>query len=124
MAGNPSDRLPVRKVQTMSITFTLDNHPELAVNLANANARAMLDLMNVPAECAGQILPEHLDSVIRRLMRAVNDPGARHFATVDDWTVGNFIEFGRDDEYVRRTAARLLAIAVEARRSGLAISWD
>ncbi|MGE0315877.1 MAG: DUF1840 family protein [Lautropia sp.] len=107
----------------MSITFSVEKHPDLDVNLSNANALAMLGLMQVGADAAGEIAPAQLDAVIRRLTRAINSAQRRQIATMEDYSLGNFISFGRDDAYVQRTAARLLELTVTARRNGVSVYW-
>jgi hypothetical protein len=117
------------------------------VNLSNVNAMAMLALMGVEADYCGTITSEDIPSVVRRLMRAVNSEGTRGAFTVEAQEIpaspgrlvpvqdGNVVRLerqggschvfvgGRDDEYVARTAGRLLALCRKAQEAGEEVTW-
>lgn len=117
------------------------------VNLSNVNALSMLSLMGVEQDYCGTLTVEALPGVIRRLMRAVNSEGTRGAFTVEAQEIpaspgrlvpvqdGNVVRLerqggschvfvgGRDDEYVARTAGRLLALCRKAQEAGEEVIW-
>ena len=119
--------------------------PEL--NLANGNASALLDLVQLPVDCAGTVPVEELPALQLRIERVLQTPVSRAAliepSSVDGVPVHSDMQFaallsdssprggkgprvisaGRTDDYLVDRATRLLELVKAARTEGYAISW-
>jgi hypothetical protein len=110
----------------MSITFELSAPgPHSSINLANANACALLMLAGLPATPFGEVPQEEVGTVVARLLRAVNVQAVRASATSEGNTAGSgrWAQGARDDGYVRRCAHELLALCHSAQLRGCGVTW-
>lgn len=100
--------------------------PFTEVNMANGNALAMLDLM-LPGldhgDMCGQWEGDTLAQVHRNCMRALNSPERRGGALADDVQEGNFLMFGRSDDYVTRRLKQMLELVTTAQLHGFYVSF-
>jgi hypothetical protein len=116
------------------------------VNLANANAREMLQLIGLDSDdLCGTLQPNEFGPVIARLQRLLNseaarapalkeisEPCRRLKACTGNENLGNVvhvglgprsIDGGRTDGYIQRRARDLLDLFVQARQANYCTSW-
>lgn len=95
------------------------------INLANANARAMLRLLGLEDEyLGGQLAPGAIPAVRQRILRLRNSARARSSAVrlaVDD---GRVHEGGLSDDSVLDRLERLDELLAEAQRRGWSVAWE
>ena len=108
----------------MSITFKLeiDCHSEF-LNVSNGNAAALLALAGLPSAPYGEIPHERLETVITKLLRAMNSYPARAKAVTSVTEAPRWSEGARPDECLQRRAGELMAVLVVARTHGCGVTW-
>ena len=108
----------------MSITFKLeiDGHSE-EVNFSNGNAAALLALAGMQSAPYGEIPHELLETVITKLLRALNSEPARAEAVTSVTEGPRWSEGARTDEYLKRRAGEMMAMLVLARTHGCGVTW-
>ncbi len=108
----------------MSITFKLEieGHSE-ALNVSNGNAAALLALAGLPSAPYGEIPHKQLETVITKLLRALNSEPARAQAMTSVAEGPRWSEGDRTDEYLKRRVGDLMAVLVFARTHGCGVTW-
>lgn len=108
----------------MSITFKLeiDGHSE-ALNVSNGNAAALLALAGLPSAPYGEIPHDRLETVITKLLRALNSEPARVQAVALINEDPRWSEGARTDEYLKLRVGEVVAMLVLARRNGSGVIW-
>ena len=108
----------------MSITFKLEieGHSE-EVNFSNGNAAALLALAGLPPAPYGEIPHERLETVITKLLRALNSEPARAQAVASGAEGPRWFEGARTDEYLQRRIGEVIALLVFARTNGCGVVW-
>ena len=108
----------------MSITFKLDIAGHSAeVNFSNGNAAALLALAGLASASYGEIPHERLETVITRLLRALNSESVRARAVVLVAEGPQWFEGARTDESLQRRIGEVMALLVLARRNGCGVVW-
>ena len=112
------------------------------VEVGQATARALLDLLGLPWDAwGGELAGDELSGAIERTLRVINGDGVRH-ATVDaSVTVGGMramsvqggvttigrgatvVDMGVSEEKLRRRLGELLELFTQARRGGYKVCW-
>lgn len=108
----------------MSITFKLEieGHVE-PLNVSNCNAAALLELAGLPSTPYGEIAQERLETVITKLLRALNSESSRLQAETSVPDSPQWHDCARTDEYLKRRVAEMLALLVFARTKGCGVTW-
>lgn len=116
--------MQVEKASPVSITFRLEieGHAE-PLNFCNGNAAALLALAGLPSKPYGEIAHERLETVITRLLRALNLESSRVQAVTSVAEGPRWSEGARTDEYLKRRVAEMLAMLVLARKNGCGVTW-
>ncbi|GAA2107921.1 hypothetical protein [Streptomyces synnematoformans] len=109
--------LPVPTLEAaMSVTFTADGHGE-PVNMANANAAVVLDVLGLTESCGDEDPEQFLGRVLVAVAITPDDEGR------PAETRGRFTDCGRPVGYLQRRLADLRGLAEHALRSGLRVTW-
>ena len=108
----------------MSITFKLDTQGRSeGVNFSNGNAAALLVLAGLQSAPFGEIPHERLETVITKLLRALNAEPARVQAVTSVAEGPRWSEGARTDEYLKRRVGEMMAMLVFARTNGCKVVW-
>lgn len=108
-------------VQTVSLAPSL--------NVSNVTAGVLLDLLRLPHEPGGTVVPSAIPSVRRRIVLALSTgrPEAEALPGGDSGGPGTgqarFISLGLDGEQIRERLTRLDAVFAYAQEHGQEVSW-
>jgi hypothetical protein len=108
----------------VSITFKLqiEGHSE-EVNVCNGNAAALMVLAGLQSAPYGEIPLERLETVITKLLRALNSEPTRAQAVTSVAEGPRWSEGARTDEYLRRRVGETVALLIFARTQGCGVVW-
>lgn len=109
-----------------------DTMPERFVNLANLNARKIVDLLGLPDDnLTGSLEVSDLSTYRQRIIRALNMESDRSHLVADSTDEGGpgtgqcrTIFFGNTDEQTRDRLERLLDLFKYAQERNLSVSWS
>ncbi|TXG99976.1 MAG: hypothetical protein E6R08_00655 [Nevskiaceae bacterium] len=128
----------------MTIQFTLQESTaaEVALDMGNATAVALLQAVGLPAaEPRGELDVENFGPVIERCLRLTNGQGVDRYTVEPSFQPGemrrgdssgnvvplqrgcDFIDMGVDEDKLRRRAGELLALLRQGREAGVGIRW-
>lgn len=100
--------------------------PFTEINMANGNARAILEMIYPEdgGDLCGQWEGPILDKIIRRLLDAVNRRASVEALTIDTMIFGrNRVLCGHDEDYVRGRLTQLMVLARAAKDHGFYVVY-
>ena len=92
-------------------------------NMANSNARELIELLGIEFEYYGEIAAGNIPVVKRRAMKALNVEARRAPHVRETRIQGNFYSFGINDEYLRDKLSKFIKLCSVAQRLNSEVLW-
>jgi len=94
-----------------------------SVNLANVNARALLEMLDIEFDHGGMIKITEYPRIQQKLMRFINQLSARAPYVLDAYQNGRVIDCGRSDARLLRQLTAFRELITYAQEKGEHITW-